>query len=89
MKHLLLAFLAMIALANPTAFAQSKMELQPNDTVRSILEQQIGKLVELRMKSGDKVSGKLEEVTDADSTPLRSNSTTSRSSWCGCVRTSG
>jgi hypothetical protein len=99
MKHLLLAFPALIALANPTAFAQSKMELQPNDTVRSILERQVGKPVELHMKSGDKVSGKLEEVTDklahlsqltdADSTPLRSNSTTSRSSWCGCVRTSG
>jgi hypothetical protein len=64
MKHLLLAFLAIIALADPTAFAQSKIDLQPNDTVRSILERQVGKPVELRMKSGEKVSGKLEKVTD-------------------------
>ncbi len=54
----------MIALANPAAYAQSKIDLQPNDTVRSLLERQVGKPVELRMKSGEKVSEKLEKVTD-------------------------
>ena len=64
MKHSLLAFLAMIAFANPNAFAQSKLDLQANDTLRSVLERQVGKPVELRMKSGEKVAGKLEKVTD-------------------------
>jgi hypothetical protein len=64
MKHFLLVFLTMIALASPNAFAQSKLDLQANDTVRSVLERQVGKPVELRMKSGEKVAGKLEKVTD-------------------------
>lgn len=54
----------MIALAAPNAFAQSKLALQPNDTIHSVLAEQVGKPVELRMKSGEKISGKLEKVTD-------------------------
>ena len=64
MKQLLLSFLMMIALAPSGALAQSKLSLQPNDTVHSVLEQQVGKPVELRMKSGEKMGGKLEKVTD-------------------------
>jgi hypothetical protein len=54
----------MITIANPNIFAQSKLDLQANDTVRSVLERQVGKPVELRMKSGEKIVGKLEKVTD-------------------------
>ncbi|MEO8044586.1 MAG: hypothetical protein ABI674_06735 [Spartobacteria bacterium] len=64
MKPLLFSLLTMIALAAPNAFAQSKLALQPNDTIHSVLAEQVGKPVELRMKSGEKISGKLEKVTD-------------------------
>lgn len=64
MKKILLSFLTILALAAPGAFAQSKLALQPNDTVQSVLAQQVGKPVELRMKSGEKMGGKLEKVTD-------------------------
>jgi hypothetical protein len=63
MKQLLF-FLTMITLAASSVFAQSKLDLQASDTVRSILEHQVGKPVELRMKSGEKIGGKLEKVTD-------------------------
>ena len=64
MKQLLLVFLAMIAVASPNAVAQDKLDLQANDTIRSVLERQAGKPVELRMKSGEKIAGKLVKVTD-------------------------
>ncbi|MEO5717974.1 MAG: hypothetical protein ABIR29_05320 [Chthoniobacterales bacterium] len=63
MKPTLLSFLALIALA-ASGLGQSKITLQPNDTIHSVLEQQVGKPVELRMKSGEKMAGKLEKVTD-------------------------
>jgi hypothetical protein len=64
MNKLLLSFLMMIVLTAPGALAQGKIALQPNDSLRSVLEQQVGKSVELRMKSGEKIAGKLEKVTD-------------------------
>jgi hypothetical protein len=64
MKQLLLALLAVGALVSPNALAQSKIDLQANDTIRSVLEHQVGKAVELRLKSGEKIAGKLEKVTD-------------------------
>lgn len=47
-----------------TVFAQTKIELQTGDTIKSILEKQVGQNVELRMKSGDKIAGKLEKLND-------------------------
>ena len=64
MNPLLLAFLAIVALASPNAFAQGKIDLHAADTVRSVLERQVGKTVEFRLKSGEKIAGKLEKVTD-------------------------
>ncbi len=64
MKQMLLSILMTIALVAPGAFAQSKLALEPNDTVRTVLERQVGKPVDLRMKSGEKIAGKLEKVTD-------------------------
>ena len=46
------------------AFAQTKLELQPADTVRAVLERQVGQVVDLRMKSGEKIGGKVEKVGD-------------------------
>ncbi|CAN5433184.1 hypothetical protein BH20VER3_BH20VER3_09530 [soil metagenome] len=64
MKPFLLATLTIIALAAPSTRAQSKIDLQAADSVQSVLERQVGKSVELRMRSGEKIAGKLEKVTD-------------------------
>jgi hypothetical protein len=42
--------------------AQSKIDLQPSDTILSILQRNTGQVVELRMKSGEKIGGKVEKV---------------------------
>jgi hypothetical protein len=65
MKQLLLVFLAMIAVVNPNAIAQTSLDLKANDSIRTVLERQVGKPVELRLKSGEKIAGKLEKVTDS------------------------
>ena len=64
MKQMLLAFLTILAVASPNLLAQSKLDLRADDTIRSVLERQVGKAVELRMKSGEKIAGKLEKSTD-------------------------
>lgn len=64
MKSFLLVILTTISLAAPDAWAQSKIDLQPDDSVQSVLERQVGKPIELRMRSGEKIAGKLEKVTD-------------------------
>ena len=43
-------------------FAQGKIDLQASDTVMSILQKNAGQTVELRMKSGEKIAGKVEKV---------------------------
>jgi hypothetical protein len=45
-------------------FAQSKIDLQAGDTILSILQKNTGQTVELRMKSGEKIGGKVEKVGD-------------------------
>ena len=47
-----------------TVFAQSNLDLQPNDSMQAVLQRQIGQSVELRMKSGEKIGGKLEKVNE-------------------------
>jgi len=64
MKHLLLITLMLIVTTSSNLFAQSQLDFRQDDTVRSLLERQVGKPVELRMKSGEKVAGKLEKVGD-------------------------
>ncbi len=51
-------------LAAPTAWSQSKIDLKPGDDLHSVLMEQVGKPIELRMKSGEKIAGKLERVTE-------------------------
>ena len=63
MKQRCLIFLVMIAFSGLNAFAQAKVDLQANDTVHSVLERQVGQPVELRLKSGEKIAGKLQKVT--------------------------
>jgi hypothetical protein len=44
--------------------AQEKAALQPNATVLNILQGNAGKAVELHLRSGEKVGGKVGQVTD-------------------------
>lgn len=62
-KFLLLTWPLCCSLVLP-AFAQGKLELQQNDTLRSVLERQVGQVVDLRLSSGEKIGGKIEKVTD-------------------------
>ena len=59
---LLIAFLFVFACSG--LFAQGKIDLQTSDTIIGILQKNIGQVVELRMKSGEKIGGKLEKVGD-------------------------
>jgi hypothetical protein len=64
MKRLFLPACAIIAAFVSTALGQAKVELQQGDTMRTVLERHVGQAVDLRMKSGEKLAGKLEKVTD-------------------------
>ncbi len=64
MKRFVLVSLLLLAFLVPNGFAQSKIDLQPGDTIESVLARQVGKPVELRMKSGEKIAGKLLKVND-------------------------
>lgn len=46
------------------SFAQGKIDLQPGDTLLAILQKNIGQTVELRLKSGEKLGGKVDKVGD-------------------------
>jgi hypothetical protein len=64
MKRSLLVIAVIFAFACPNLLAQSKIDLQPGDTIISILQRNSGQTVELRMKSGEKMGGKVEKVGD-------------------------
>ena len=62
MKRLSLIIAVTLAFTCSELFAQNKIELQPSDTILSLLQRHTGQLVELRMKSGEKIGGKIEKV---------------------------
>ena len=64
MKRSLLLIACILAFACGNLFAQGKIDLQTSDTILSILQKNIGQTVELRMKSGEKIGGKVETVGD-------------------------
>jgi hypothetical protein len=59
---LLLGFIIVALCCNLSA--QDKVGLQPNATVLGILQSSAGKTVELRLNSGEKIGGKIQQVTD-------------------------
>jgi hypothetical protein len=59
-SSLLIAFIFAVVCSD--LLAQSKIDLQPADTILSILQRNIGQMVELRLKSGEKIGGKVEKV---------------------------
>ena len=64
MKRLTLLLSVLFAFACSNVFAQGKIDLQTSDTILGVLQKNIGQVVELRMKSGEKIAGKLEKVGD-------------------------
>ena len=64
MKCISLLIALLVAFASSLALAQSKIDLQTADTILTILQKNAGQTVELRMKSGEKISGKVEKVGD-------------------------
>jgi hypothetical protein len=60
----LLVGIIIAAVTWSSVLAQEKATLQPNATVLSILQGSTGKTVELRLNSGEKIGGKVEQVND-------------------------
>ena len=61
MKHHIINLIAVLALAT-TAWAEGKVAFNPADTVATVITRQVGQRVEFRLKSGDKLTGKIEAV---------------------------
>ena len=64
MKRFSLLIALLFLFAGPNLFGQGKIDLQTSDTILGILQKNVGQVVELRMKSGEKIAGKLEKVGD-------------------------
>ena len=61
MKHCIFSLLAVMAFTT-SALAQGKVGFSADDTAASVLKRQAGQRVELRLKSGEKIAGKVETV---------------------------
>jgi hypothetical protein len=64
MKRFSLLVVILCAFAVSNLFAQGKIDLQPSDTILSVLQRNMGQIVELRMASGEKIAGKVEKIGD-------------------------
>jgi hypothetical protein len=61
---LLLGIVSVTGFTSSSLLAQEKTAIQPNATVLSILQGSAGKTVELHLRSGEKVGGRVGQVTD-------------------------
>ena len=65
MKRYSLIFVVILtAVICANSFAQDKASLQSNATVVSLLQGSVGKSVELHLRSGEKMGGKVAQVTE-------------------------
>ena len=64
MKRFSIFIVFVFAFACTNLFGQGKIDLQTGDTILGILQKNVGQAVELRMKSGEKIGGKVEKVGD-------------------------
>jgi hypothetical protein len=64
MKHYSLLIGFIVAVTCSSLLAQEKASLQPNATILSTLQSNSGKTVELRLNSGEKIGGKIQQVND-------------------------
>ena len=63
-RYSLVVAIIVTAVICASSFAQDKASLQPNATVVSLLQGSAGKSVELHLRSGEKMGGKIAQVTD-------------------------
>ena len=63
-RNSLLLAIIVATIACSTLPAQEKPAIQPNATVLGILQANAGKTVELHLRSGEKVGGRVGQVTD-------------------------
>ena len=65
MKRYSLIFVVILtAVIGASSFAQDKASLQSNATVATLLQGSVGKSVELHLRSGEKMGGKVAQVTE-------------------------
>ena len=64
MKRFSLLIACIVVFLGGNLLGQGKIDLQTSDTILSILEKNTGQTVELRMKSGEKLGGKVDKVGD-------------------------
>src|SRR5947207_14329529 len=63
-RHFLLLISAIAKLACSSLLDQEKAALQPNVSVLSVLQGSVGKTVELHLRSGEKMGGKVSQVSE-------------------------
>ena len=63
-RYSLLLGIVVAAMTCSSLLAQEKAGLQANATVLSLLQGSVGKGVELHLRSGEKMGGKVAQVTD-------------------------
>lgn len=63
MKSKLFLCLSIFCCLLTAAFGQG-LDIQSNDTMQSVLQRAVGQSVELRMRSGEKIGGKLEKANE-------------------------
>jgi hypothetical protein len=63
-RYSLLLGIIIAAVTCSSLLAQEKAALQPNVTVLSILQGNAGKTIELHLRSGEKIGGRVGQVTD-------------------------
>jgi hypothetical protein len=63
-NHLSLASALFLVMSAAAISADTRLDFQPNDSVQTVLKRQEGQAVELRLKSGEKIGGKVEKVGD-------------------------
>ena len=64
-RYSLLLGIVVAAMICSSLLAQEKAGLQANATVLSLLQGSVGKGVELHLRSGEKMAGKVAQVTDS------------------------
>jgi hypothetical protein len=58
------AVLTVLCLSCVSLFGQGKIDLQLSDSIHDILERNMGQTLELRLKSGEKIGGKIARLGD-------------------------
>jgi hypothetical protein len=63
MRHLLAFALTVALLAQTAVFAENKVQIAADDSPQTLLPRLVGQKVELHLRSGEKLAGKLESAS--------------------------